>query len=158
MYCKHYTRRKKEKRPYCKLNKEWNPICQGCKDKAYKKYKPLVTKTELKAKTKLVAKSELKKVSKKHAKSERERSSIITNDLKTCIENNRECSGKVDIHEIYGGKNRGLSKRYKLVIPLCRVHHEDATVRLKWRVKGRKIFMDYYNKSEKEFQEIFQIK
>lgn len=141
MYCKHYTRRTMEKRPFCRLNKEWNPICNGCDKKEYKSYKRMKSDKPLKT------------YSKKRAKTERERYSIITDDLTKCIENKNH-TGKVDKHEIFGGKNRGRSIKYGLVIPLCRMCHDNEEIIKKWQIIGRQAFIDKYSEDLfiKEFQ------
>ena len=55
--------------------------------------------------------------------------SIITNDMEHCF----LCGGCYDyekapaddIHEIYQGRNRLNSIKYKLILPLCRYHHQE---------------------------------
>lgn len=69
----------------------------------------------------LVKSSQIKKKSKKLAKLERNRFSIITNDLEHCY----ICGvKKEDIHEIFAGRNRQVSMKYGLVIPVCRKCHD----------------------------------
>lgn len=68
-----------------------------------------------------VKSSQIKKKSKKLAKLERNRFSIITNDLEHCY----MCGAKKeDIHEIFAGRNRQVSMKYGLVIPVCRKCHD----------------------------------
>lgn len=77
-----------------------------------------VPKDSLKSSVKL---SLIKKKSKKLAKLEKNRFSIITNDLEHCY----ICKqAKWDLHEIFGGRNRQVSMKYGLVIPVCRKCHE----------------------------------
>lgn len=47
---------------------------------------------------------------------EKKRTSILTDDLTTCIECGRK---KQHIHEVYYGKNRRTSMLYGFCIPLC---------------------------------------
>lgn len=102
-----------------------------------------------------------KRKSKKVPDSKRE--SILTDDLKHCIECGRT---GVNIHEIFFGlKNRELSKKYKLVIPLCNLlHHNqfecrgihfDKKLCLKWQKIGQEKFMKYYNTTKEDFSKIF---
>lgn len=92
-----------------------------------------------------------------------QRYSIITDDLEHCI----EC-GKTGVnkHEIfYGTANRQLSKNYGLVIPLCNYYHHnqfnctgihfDKELCDKWKKIGQEKFMKYYNKTIKDFIQIF---
>jgi hypothetical protein len=100
---------------------------------------------------------------KKRAKVEKERYSIFTSDLKHCIECGRT---GVNLHEIfYGTGKRQLSIKYGTVIPLCNsLHHNqveskgihfDRILCDKWHKKGQLKYMEYYNKTEEEFREVF---
>lgn len=55
---------------------------------------------------------------------------------------------KEDLHEIYEGKNRQLSMKYGLVIPLCRKCHisitNNKTLQEKLHKVGQKVFKKYY--------------
>lgn len=95
--------------------------------------------------------------------SDSKRYSIITDDLEHCIECGRT---NINKHEIfYGEKNRELSKKYGLVIPLCEAYHHnqyqskgihfDAELCKKWHIKGQEAFMEHYNKTADEFRQIF---
>lgn len=89
--------------------------------------------------------TELKKKSNKLAKLEKNRFSIITNDLEKCY----FCSAKKkDLHEIYEGKNRQVSMKYGLVIPICRKCHtkvtNDKTLQDKLHKVGQKAFKKHY--------------
>lgn len=63
--------------------------------------------------------------SNKLAKLERTRYSVFTEDLECCF-----FCGKspVDIHEVYGGRNRRASMINGLCLPLCRLCHLNITV------------------------------
>jgi len=137
--CKYKTHRTKNKIAYCRLKKEWNPICYTCEEKAYKEYKPLTSKTPL------------KKMSKRQSLIERKRISLLTLDLTKSIESGLP---KDDLHEIFDGKNRLKSIKYGLVIPLTRKEHSDPKIIKKWQKIGRQIFIDKYGSELfiKEFQ------
>lgn len=49
--------------------------------------------------------------------------SLLTDDMNHCYLCT-EPTPKDDIHEIYQGKNRHNSIKYKLIIPVCRKHHQ----------------------------------
>ena len=49
--------------------------------------------------------------------------SLFTNDMDHCFLCT-EPTPKDDIHEVYPGRNRLNSIKYKLVLPLCRYHHQ----------------------------------
>lgn len=98
--------------------------------------------------------TELKKKSNKLAKLERNRFSIITKDLEHCYlcKNNKD-----DLHELVEGKNRQVSMKYGLVIPICRKCHEivtnDKTLQDKLHKVAQKEFKKHY-KTE-NFMQIF---
>lgn len=88
---------------------------------------------------------QIKKKSKKQAKLEKSRFSILTNDLEHCY----ICkSKKEDLHELIGGRNRKLSMKYGLVIPVCRKCHRiienDETLKEKWHKVAQKEFKKHY--------------
>lgn len=100
---------------------------------------------------------------KKNNIADSQRFSIITNDLKHCIECGRT---GVNLHEVFfGTANRQLSKKYGLVVPFCEeLHHNqvnckgvhfDSRLDLKWKKKAQKIFMKQYDKTKEEFKSIF---
>ena len=99
-------------------------------------------------------KQKIKQKSNKLARKERNRFSILTKDLEHCYicEHKKE-----DLHELVGGKNRQVSMKYGLVIPLCRKCHEkienDESLKKKWHKVAQKEFKNYY-KSE-NFVQIF---
>jgi len=55
---------------------------------------------------------------------ERNRYSILATDLENCYFCGRS---PVDMHEIYGGRNRRVSMQNGFCVPLCRRHHENIT-------------------------------
>lgn len=66
-------------------------------------------------------------------------------------------------HHIFGGSNRSLSEKYGLKVKLCHcchnepplgVHHNKASM-LQLKQIGQAKFMEYYNKTEDEFRQIF---
>lgn len=88
---------------------------------------------------------QIKKKSSKLAKLENNRFSIITNNLEKCY----LCSGiKIDLHEIFGGRNRKKSMQYGLVIPVCRKCHgmipKDKTLNENLHKVGQKVFEKHY--------------
>lgn len=89
--------------------------------------------------------TEIKKKSNKLAKLEKNRFSIITNNLEKCY----FCPNqKEDFHEAIEGKNRQISMKYGLVIPICRKCHEkvtnNKTLQEKLHKVGQKAFEKHY--------------
>lgn len=87
----------------------------------------------------------IKKKSNKLAKLEKNRFSIITKDLEHCY----ICKNKKDdLHELVEGKNRQVSMKYGLVIPICRKCHEivtnDKTLQDKLHKVAQKEFKKHY--------------
>lgn len=76
---------------------------------------------------------ELKKKSKKLKKLEDKRFSIITDNLKICYICN--VNKKDDLNEIFEGKNRQMSMKYGLVIPICRQCHQKYDLDIELRSK-----------------------
>lgn len=144
MNCQHFTYRSKKgiRNPYCRSNKQWQPICSECQNKSYKSLKELKRSTE-----------PIKQYTKKRAKAERERYSIFTTDLAHCIED-KDHIGEIDLHEIFEGKNRLKSMKYGLVIPVCRNCHGNEEVQKKWQILGRQAFVEKHREELfiKEFQ------
>lgn len=104
-----------------------------------------VPKTLQKSAEKTKKSAEIKKKSSKLAKLEKNRFSIITNDLEKCY----FCgSKKKDLHELIEGKNRQVSMKYGLVIPICRKCHikvtNDKTLQDKLHKVGQKAFKKHY--------------
>ncbi len=140
MNCKYYrTRAKKYKKyGYCiKYKKEVSLFCKKCNTIEYKEIKTIKKRTN------------------KQAKAEKNRKSIFTNDLNHCI----ICGKKRDnLHEVFFGRNRQLSIRYGLVIPLCiechREMHRNTGLQEMWHEKGQAIFQKTYPKLD--FVNIFR--
>jgi hypothetical protein len=63
----------------------------------------------------------MKQKSSKLRNLERNRYSILTDNLEVCYICQRPY---VDIHEIYGGRNRQVSMINGFCVPLCRHHHQ----------------------------------
>ncbi len=146
-----YLKQKFNKKLECKKDKNRIPF-KDCKECPFKKYKESNNSNSTKLKTK----------SSKLAKLERERESLFTEDLKHCIICGRS---PVNKHEVFGGRNRLNSIKYKLVIPLCTCEHHDQVncrgihfdkkLRDEWHKKGQALFQETY--PDLDFQEIFKI-
>lgn len=99
--------------------------------------------------------SQIRKKSNKLAKLENNRFSIITNNLDKCYICKK--AKKEDLHEIFRGRNRQISMKYGLVIPVCRKCHDtipkSKTLTKKLHEVGQKAFEKEY-KSE-NFIQIF---
>lgn len=124
--------------------------------KSFKPYPKTLQKSA--EKTKKFA--EIKKKSKKLAKLEKNRFSIITKDLNhcyLCTKQGIKNIPKDDLHELIEGKNRQISMKYGLVIPICRKCHEivtnDKTLQDKLHKVAQKEFKKHY-KTE-NFVQIF---
>lgn len=151
----------------CKKDKNRIPFkdCKGCPYKEYKvcrnnSFEGNLGQKKEKNSLKMSKKVQIKRKSSKLAKLERERTSLFTDDLEHCI-----ICGKspVNLHEIFGGRNRLNSIKYKLVIPLCTCEHHnqveckgihfDKELRKKWHEKGQVIFEQTY--PDLVFKDIF---
>lgn len=133
MKCINLKIRTKDYQKYIYCNKKKQQIdFKDCKNCKYKEYKPV---------------KELKKKSKKQKKLEDKRFSIITSDLKVCYicTKNR----KEDLHEVFGGSNRGKSMQWGMVIPICRCCHKEWDVNPELREEiqkeAQKIFENTYS-------------
>lgn len=148
-----------------KTNKEIK--LSDCKNCPYKEYKEISnnkqTNIALQNKQRKLQKSvALKKKSNKLTKLEHNRSSLFTEDLNHCIICGRS---PVNKHEIFGGRNRLNSIKYKLVIPLCTCQHHnqidckgihfDKKLEDEWHKKGQAIFEKAY--PDLKFEDIFRI-
>lgn len=95
--------------------------------------------------------SRIKQKSSKLAKLERNRFSIITKDLEhcyICTKKGMKNISKDDLHELLEGKNRQVSMKYGLVIPICRKCHSlvtnDKTLQDKLHKVAQKEFKKHY--------------
>lgn len=95
--------------------------------------------------------SRIKQKSSKLAKLERNRFSIITKDLEhcyICTKKGMKNIPKDDLHELLEGKNRQVSMKYGLVIPICRKCHNlvtnDKTLQDKLHKVAQKEFKKHY--------------
>lgn len=144
MYCI-YLKQKLNKNLECKKDKNRVPF-KDCKECPYKKFKE---------------QKQLKQKTSKQAKLERNRESLFTDDLDHCIICGRS---PVNKHEIFGGRNRLNSIKYKLVIPLCTCEHHDQIncrgihfdkkLRDEWHKKGQALFQETY--PDLDFLDIFK--
>lgn len=126
-----FRSKKYQKYIYCKKKKKEISFCD-CKNCKYKTFKEV---------------KELKKKSKKQKKIENNRFSIITNNFKICYICNK--NKKEDLHEIFGGCNRGKSMQWGLVIPICRECHQEwktnKELRIKYQQEAQFKFEDQYD-------------
>ena len=81
--------------------------------------------------------------------------SIFTDNLEHCI----ICGNKKDnLHEVFFGRNRQLSIKFGLVIPLCikchREMHRNIELQEVWHEKGQVAFEETYPRLS--FVEIFR--
>lgn len=86
-------------------------------------------------------------------KLEKNRFSILTNDMEHCY----ICKSPfVEIHEIYGGRNRKISMLNGFCVPLCHRHHEYVTLNADGsnylKQKCQSVFEETHNR--KDFIEI----
>ena len=95
--------------------------------------------------------SRIKQKSSKLVKLERNRFSIITKDLEhcyICTKKRMKNIPKDDLHELLEGKNRQVSMKYGLVIPICRKCHNlvtnDKTLQDKLHKVAQKEFKKHY--------------
>ena len=156
--CK-YLKQKINKKLECKLNNKIITFkdCNNCK---YKEYKCTINQKNCanhqnKIKKNTITDKKIKPKSNKLAKLEKNRTSLFTDDLNHCI----ICGKPKDhLHEIFFGKNRINSIKYKLVIPICfECHnkiHNDIILQNKWFIKGQTKFNEVY--PNLDFIEIFK--
>lgn len=99
----------------------------------------------------------MKNKSSKLANLERKRFSIFTDDLETCMLCGMTAT---ELNEIFRGRNRQNSMKWGAVMPLCYKCHTKITydnkLEDKWKIKGQKKMMEYYQMSKEEFLEIFK--
>lgn len=130
-----------EKYIYCLKRKQRITYrdCENCRYKEYKKFK------------------ELKKQSKKQKKLESKRFSMLTDNLEICYMCDKR--RKEDLHEIFPGSNRKKSMQWGMVIPICRICHNEWDINEELRktiqIKAQDIFEKEY--SHKLFMAEFKI-
>lgn len=146
-----YLKQKINRKLECKKNKNRNipNDCRNCRDKCFKFYE--CTKLQKKYTFQERKSPKMHNKSTKLKKLERSRESILTDDMKHCIICGRS---PVNKHEIFGGKNRLNSIKYKLVIPLCIYEHHnqiecrgihfDKRLQKEWHKKGQAAFKETY--------------
>ena len=165
MNCK-YLKQKLNRKLECKLNNKIITLkdCKTCNYKEYdfpdngkmvKSNNHQMSKTTAKHSKNEQKTAKIKSKSNKLAKLERNRTSLFTEDLEHCI----ICGKTKDhLHEIFFGKNRLNSIKYKLVIPVCwECHikiHNNINLQKEWFIKGQLKFNEIY--SDLDFIEIFK--
>lgn len=155
-----YLKQKLNKKVVCKLD-ESKVIPIDCANCPLKKQKCKINPQPLCKKRFTNNRKVIKKRSSKLAKLEHSRESLFTDDLKHCI-----ICGKSPInkHEVFGGRNRQNSIKYKLVIPLCTCEHHDQVnqrgihfdkkLQNEWHKKGQAMFNKTY--PNLNFEDIFK--
>lgn len=98
----------------------------------------------------------LKKKSNKLAKLERNRTSILTDNMNKCFICGKKATDK---HEVFRGRNRQKSMKWKLVVPLCRLCHilvdnNDEASEILLEKPAKKVFIKKYG--EEKFIEEFK--
>lgn len=91
----------------------------------------------------------LKQKSSKLAKMERNRTSILTDKLDKCYLCPAE-HNKLELHEVFRGRNRQRSMKWGLVIPLCDKCHKKITLHrnLQLEEKAKAIFIKKYGEEK----------
>lgn len=143
---------------YCtKLRKEINyDVCRDCDLKEYKLNNNQIKKTLQNKCRPQQTTADLKRKSNKLAKLERNRSSLFSNIKNKCM----FCGSSYNLtwHEIFRGRNRQNSMKYKLCLRMCLNCHEkyqeDEKFNNEWHKKGQTIFNDVY--PDLDFLEIFK--
>lgn len=159
-YCIHLKKRKNK--PYCNILKQEISFsrCRECVNKEYKfKFKKcpinknncaLQEKNSLKSSKKVQIKTKRGKL----AKLERNRYSVLTDNMDSCIicGNPRQA-----LHEIFEGRNRIRSMQYNAIIPLCfschTIIHNNRNISLYYKQRFQQIFEE--KNSREEFIKIF---
>ena len=93
--------------------------------------------------------TKVKQKSNKLAKLEKDRFSIITNNLEKCY----FCSKKkMELHEVFRGRNRQKSMKWGLIVPICKECHTEITKDKEFSKvlenKAKKIFIKKYGKEK----------
>ena len=134
---------------YCNKLKKYIQFkdCNNCK---FKEYKKSTINQEI------LCKNHQKNA--KISKLERNRFSLFTDNKDECM----FCENTTNLtwHEIFRGKNRANSMKYGLCLRMCIHCHErwqeDNSFNDYWHKLAQIRFMQYYNKSEEDFIEIFR--
>lgn len=138
-----YLKQKINKKLECKLDKD-KIIFKDCKNCKLAKYEE---KKDYKLNNK----------SRKLAKLERKRTSLFTDDNTKCM----FCGSTYNLtfHEIFPGRNRQNSMKYKLCLRMCLKchdeHQEDVEFNIFWRKKGQAAFNATY--PDLKFEDVFGI-
>lgn len=155
-----YLKQKLNRKVVCKLD-ESRKVPNDCANCPFKKQKSTTNQQSLCKKHFPDNRKVIKKRSFKLAKLERNRESLFTDDMTKCVICGK---GPVNKHEIFGGRNRPNSIKYKLVIPLCTCEHHnqitqkgihfDKPMRNEWHKKGQVMFNKTY--PDLDFEDIFK--
>ena len=146
MNCKNLKIRtlKGRKYAYCIKYKKVVDFNCKCSQIEYKKYKSLSK-----------SKTPMKKVSKSRSTLEKNRFSIIYQDINKCC----VCGlNKVEINEVFEGRNRFNSMKYGMCCPFCKNHHDQFHNDIEFNHYFKRLFQSKYEESHtrKEFLEIFR--
>lgn len=100
-------------------------------------------------KEKVHIKTNIRQKSNKLMQLERNRFSIITNNLNKCYFCDNE---KMELHEVFRGRNRQKSMKWGLVIPVCQRYHKKITEDKKFseisEQIARNLFIKRYGKEK----------
>ena len=66
----------------------------------------------------------------------------IVEEQPCCYYNNHECNGWLEIHHVFGKYNRNKSTKYKLLVRLCKYHHDNKANDLELKQTYQKKFED----------------
>lgn len=118
--CKYKTHRTMKKTPFCRLSKNFNPICENCEDKEYKQYKTLVAKIPLKSNNKPM-KNRSSKLSKACDISDSVKKKVLERDNGLCV----ICKqvGQPNMHYI-ARSQLGLGIEQNVVCGCLKCHNE----------------------------------
>ena len=151
--------RKRKNKPFCKLLNKEIPFCrcQQCGSKEYKSNVNQIKKRSALKEKSLLKIRKMKTKSNRLAKLEKNRFSVFTNNKDKCM----FCPSTYHLtwHEIYRGRNRQNSMKYKLCLRMCdRCHdkyQEDIEFNNHWHKKGQLAFITNY--PNLKFEDIFKI-
>lgn len=154
-----YLKQKFNRNLECKKDKNRIPFkdCKNCPYKEYKSNNSQIKRTTKNKHKEALNTVKLKNKSNKLAKLERERTSLFTDDLEHCIICGRK---KEHMHEVFFGRNRKNSMKYKLCIPVCFECHSKmhSSIKLQelYHKKGQALFKETY--PDLDFMDIFKEK